>query len=388
MDRRTAYLILNYLPGIGPGKVSLLEQYFGSPEAILASPARELQKVSGIGERLASILAEWPKYCNPDRELSLANDAGAYLVTLADDAYPPLLREIHDPPLCLYVRGSLDCLQDATGTIAIVGSRNTSFYGTRMARQIATEAAYAGWTTVSGLANGIDTCAHEATLQANGQTIAVLGSGLCQLYPQNNSRLAADICQGHGAVISEFPMHYRPDRHSFPMRNRIISGLSRGTIIVEAGLQSGSLITAAQAIEQGRTVFAVPGLADQPYAHGCHALLKDGARLIENFQDVLDEFSLLPQARAQSKCLQQARRDMISPPPPPPPVKVSDLEFRIWEALGEEETPLEELLDRLDEVPSAVLPCLLVMELKGLLRQLAGKRLLRDSKKKVQKNET
>ena len=385
MEQRIAYMILNSLPGIGPGRVHQLELCLGGPEAILQASAVELQRAAGIGGHLADVIIGWRRHCDPDRELKLAGEAGAYVVTLADESYPALLREIHDPPLCLYVRGSLDCLKDDSGTIAIVGSRHPSPYGVRMTRQLAGEAARNGWTTVSGLANGIDTCAHEASLQAGGPTIAVLGSGLCHLYPQNNMALATAICGGHGAVITEFPMLMRPDRRNFPMRNRIISGLSRGAIIVEAGLQSGSLITAAQAIEQGRTVFAVPGLADQPFAKGCHALIKDGARLVENFRDVLDEFTLLPEARAQSRLRQQEKRNRENPPPPPPPVKVNDLEYRIWEALADGECELEALLANLQEVPSTVLPLLLVMEMKGLVRQLPGRRLRRDDRKNVQK---
>ena len=381
MDRRTAYLILNSLPGIGPGRIRLLTNAFGSPEKIFEASNAELARVPTVGAKLAGYLQKWQDFCNPDKEFRLAADSGAMLVTWEDEAYPKQLREIHDPPVCLYVRGSLETLRDSSFSLAIVGSRRTTSYGMRMANVLASDAAREGWTVVSGLAHGIDTCAHQAVVRSSGKTIAVLGSGLYYLYPQENRPLAREICEKGGAVISEFPMLYRPDRHSFPMRNRIISGLSRGTIVVEAGLQSGSLITAAQSLEQGRSVFAVPGLADQPYSQGCHALIRDGARLIEKFQDVTEEFSLLPDARLASRQVQE-----LLEATPEPPLYLKGLEYRIWESLDGGEMTLDELVNILDEPPSTLLPVLLVMELKTAIIQKAGRIITRGPHKNIQKS--
>jgi len=381
MDRRTAYLILNCLPGIGPGRVRLLINACGSPEKIFEATAAELSRVPTVGNKLARYLLDWENFCNPEQELRLAADSGAALVNWEDAAYPAQLREIHDPPICLYVRGELETLRDSAFSLAIVGSRRTTAYGMRMANALATDAAHEGWTVVSGLAHGIDTCAHQAVVRSSGRTIAVIGSGLYHLYPQENLGLAKEICEKGGAVISEFPMLYRPDRHSFPMRNRIIAGLSRGTIVVEAGLQSGSLITAAQALEQGRAVFAVPGLADQPFSQGCHALIRDGARLIEKFQDVTDEFSLLPDARLASRQAQELKEAA-----PEPPLYLKGLEYRIWESLEGGEMTLDELVNLLDEPPSTLLPVLLVMELKTAIIQKAGRIITRGPHKNIQKS--
>jgi len=372
MDHRTALLILNMLPGIGPGRKRQLADYFGSAENALAASDQELRLAPGIGQRLAPVLHEWEKHCDPEAEVTLARQAGVTIITEDDDAYPPLLHEIHDPPICLYVSGALDTLKNSAGAIAIVGTRHTSFYGIRMADTLAASAAQAGWPVVSGLARGIDTAAHEATLRAGGQTIAVIGSGLAFLYPRENTGLAIRIAEQNGAVISEFPMLYRPDRRSFPMRNRIISGIARGTIVVEAGTQSGSLITAAQALDQNRNVFAVPGLADTPHARGCHALIKDGAKLIENFQDVVDDFNLLPLNEKQNA--QPTTPDKTKPAPPE--MHLQGLELKIWRLVQNGEVYIDDVIALADEETSSVLAALLTLELKRLVKQLPGKRIV------------
>jgi len=371
MDHRTALIILNMLPGIGPGRKHLLVTYFGSAEAALAASEDALQRVPGIGPRLAPTLHHWQDFCDLDSEIRLMEQSGVTLITEEDDAYPPLLHEIHDPPICLYVRGSLDALRNSSGAIAIVGSRHTTFYGQRMADNIGAAASYAGWPVVSGLARGIDTVAHEACLRAGGCAIAVIGSGLAHLYPKENTGLAIRIAEQNGAVISEFPMLYRPDRRSFPMRNRIISGITRGTIVVEAGIQSGSLITAAQAIDQNRNVYAVPGLADTPHARGCHALIKDGAKLIENFQDVIDDFNLLP--LEQTAAAETAASDKTRPPASE--IHLQGLELKIWRLVQNGEAYIDDVIAMADEETSSVLAAILTLELKRLVKQLPGKRI-------------
>ena len=358
------------LPFIGPGKRRLLEDAFGCVEAAFAADRTSLCRTPGIGEKLAEIIHNWQKYCNLGEELRMCREAHVTLLTDEDEAYPPLLRDIHDPPICLYVSGNLDVLRNSQMSIGIVGSRNASMYGMRMAANLATGASMAGWPVVSGLARGIDTAAHDATLRAGGRTVAVIGSGLLRVYPQENIALANGIVANGGAVITEFQMRYQPDKRSFPMRNRIISGMSKGTIVVEAGYRSGSLITAATALDQGRTVFAVPGMADGPYAHGCHALIRDGAVLVETFQDVVDEFTGLPGlARPPQESHPQPKVDISQ-------MNLSGLEMQVWRLLKEGVTDIDDLIDRIDNEVPCIMAAIMTLQLKRLVRQLPGRQLL------------
>ena len=246
--------------GVGPARLAALTAACGSPSAVLERSAAELHSIPGIGEALAAKIASWREHIDLAAELDLAERGGVRILVQADPEYPSILKEIHDAPICLYVRGTLPDLDSAS--IAIVGSRRMTAYGRTMAKHLSESAVYAGWTVVSGLAYGIDAIAHQAALDAGGKTIAVLGGGLARVQPQDHLPLAREIAQS-GAVVSEYPMEFPPNRRSFPMRNRIISGLSRATLVVEAGIGSGALITAAAAIEQGRSVFSVPGGSDK-----------------------------------------------------------------------------------------------------------------------------
>jgi DNA processing protein len=337
-----------------------------------------LARVPGIGEKLSRVLSGWQRLCDPDEERQLASRAGVEIVTREDDAYPELLREIHDPPLCLYVRGDLACLPRLRGSIAMVGSRRTTLYGVAMAESLATAAAYAGWPVVSGLARGIDTVAHEAVLAAGGCTVAVIGSGLGYMYPQENLDLARRIASSGGAVISEFPMMFKPERRTFPMRNRIISGVSRGTVVIEAGTKSGSLITASQALDQNRQVFAVPGRVDSPQSRGCHALIKDGAKLVERFGDIVEEFTVLPgfaggaslspaAAPATAEACESADELLQLP----------DLERKLLAFMGESDMAIDDLAQGVEEPVHNVLSALLMLEMRHLVRQLPGRRVVR-----------
>lgn len=290
---RDAYIILNMLTGIGPVRTSALIEFCGSPSAIFEHSEADLQRIRGVSAALADRIVNWKKAVDPDQELAFTDRAGVQLVTLADEEYPAWLRGIHAAPLCLYIRGQIPP-ETETRSLAMVGTRNASRYGASMARHLAESAAYSAWITVSGLAVGIDTIVHRATLDAGGKTVAVLGGGLARFHPQENLDLARDIVSSGGAVITEFPMTTSPSRHSFPTRNRIISGLSLGTLVVEAGVNSGSLITAAHALEQGKRIFAVPGPADAAGSNGCNALIRKGAVLVENFEHILEDFEFLP----------------------------------------------------------------------------------------------
>ncbi len=283
-------IALNLIPGIGHARYRLLSEYFGSPGAVFEcrNPS-EFERLRGIGPQLAKLLAEFPTETLLD-ETAFAADAGVKIITLADPEYPELLRELNDPPLCLYVRGMLphfDC-----NSVAVVGSRRMSDYARRMTEQITAQAVNAGFIIVSGLAYGVDAVAHRTTVELQGCTVAVLGGGLGRIHPQDHVPLSRDIIATGGALISEFPMRFPVSRQSFPRRNRIIAALSIGTLVMEAGIDSGAMLTANMAVEQGKEVFALPGQADNPQARGCHKLIKEGAKLLENFQDVLEEFSL------------------------------------------------------------------------------------------------
>lgn len=293
MTDREAYVTLNLISGIGPVRIAALADACGSVSEIFERTESELCELPGVGRALASKIVSYQNDVDPEKEFRSANAGGVEIVTLADDNYPEPLRELRDAPVCLYIRGTLndDMLKRS---LSLVGTRNITPYGASMARHLAESAAYATWTTVSGMAVGVDTVVHTATLDAGGVTVGVLGGGLARFHPQENLALARRTVENGGAIISEFPMSFAPTRHTFPMRNRIISALTLGTIVVEAGTSSGSIITATLAIEQGKRVFAVPGQVDMPSARGCHELIRKGAVLVENFDHVLEEFDFLP----------------------------------------------------------------------------------------------
>lgn len=292
MTNQEACIVLNMMSGIGPSRLNALLAFCGEPQEIFRTQQKDLASVQNISESMAEKIVNWEKYLDLEHELELAKRGGVAIITREDDEYPELLAQIHDPPICLYVRGKLPA-ELSSRSLAVVGTRNVSSYGQRMAKHLAEAAAYSSFVVVSGLAYGVDAIAHRAALDAGGETVSVLGGGLARIQPQEHVPLAREIAR-HGAVISEFPMETNPTRHTFPMRNRIISGLCRGTLVIEAGLNSGSLITASFALEQGRTVFAVPGQADNPQAAGCNRLIRQNAVLTETFDDILEEFDFLP----------------------------------------------------------------------------------------------
>ncbi len=377
MDRRTAFIALNLLSGIGPIRVSQLLSVFGEPEEILTASAEDLARVPGIGGKLAGDLANWRRACDLDDELQMMERAGVEVLIQDDEDYPPLLLEIHDPPLVLYVQGSRTALRETRGSVAIVGSRHTSIYGQMVAQTLARSAVSAGWPVVSGLARGIDTIAHETVCQSGGVTLAVIGSGLAQLYPPENLPLARRIVDNGGAVISEFPMGYRPERRTFPMRNRIIAGISAGTIVVEAGDNSGSLITAACAMQQGRPVFAVPGRIDSAQSRGCHALIRDGATLVENFDDVATELSLLPGIPRGTASTTNRLAQSAPPYINIKEIPLSDLERRVVVCLEQEtEIAIDSLMAVVDAPPGQVLAAIITLEMRRLVRQLPGRRVM------------
>jgi len=365
---RDALIILNMISGIGPVRVKELLTIFNSPARLLELSADEISSAPGIGKKLAETLVSWKGNVKYEEEFTMVERAGVKLVTLLDPEYPSLLKEIYDPPLVLYVHGELP--KESEYTLGVVGSRRFSHYGRKMAEYLASSASSAGWTVISGLAYGIDSVAHRATVESNGKTIAVLGGGLARVHPQDHIPLAKEIVEKGGAVVSEFPMTYSPNKRSFPMRNRIISGMSRGLLVVEAGLRSGSLITAKFALEQGRLVFAVPGQADNPQANGTNSLIRDGAVITETFDDIINEFEFLPGMNRASADEQKSSscNDRSN-------LNLSEEESSVFGILEEKrEASADTIAAETGIPPGKLLATLMQLEMKRLIIQLPGKR--------------
>lgn len=283
-------LVLNLIPGLGSVRIRSLLECFGSAEMVLAAPQQLLERVPRMGPKLAAAVASWRQCTDWQRECACAADCGVRIVTLLDDDYPLMLRRMADPPVVLYVRGAWLSDDDARA-VSVVGSRQATPYGMTQARRFGRELADAGCCIISGLARGIDTAAHWGALDAGGRTIAVLGNGLSRIFPPENAELAECIANGHGAVISEFPMLMAPSRTSFPQRNRIVAAWSQATLVVEAPQRSGALHTAKLAGEYGRSVFAVPGPADSVTSAGCHELIRDGATLCSRAAELVADMN-------------------------------------------------------------------------------------------------
>jgi DNA processing protein len=280
------WLALSFVTGVGSRTASRLIERWGSPTAVFAASRAELQAFGLSDELIDRLQAPEPRRL-AEHELARLDAMGATILTLADAAYPPLLREIYDPPIVLYARGDLEgALRQPC--LAVVGTRRPSTYGSNVAVQLARDLAARGLTIVSGFARGIDSAAHRGALEAQGKTLAVFGTGLDVVYPRENTRLAEAIC-AHGAVVTEFPLGTAPTPQNFPFRNRIISGLSLGVVVVEAAQKSGSLITARLALEQDRDVFAVPGNITSATSFGPNYLIKSGAKLVQYWRDVVEE---------------------------------------------------------------------------------------------------
>ena len=296
LTERQAFLVLNALPNIGPITLNrLLEELGGDPRTVFATNRRRLEAVKGVGPVISESIATWREHLDLAREEERMATSGGSFITTRDADYPRLLKEIHDPPIGLYRRGSYDFSHPC---VAIVGSRRTTLYGQAVAKRFGGELARLGFCIVSGLARGIDTAAHEGALAVGGKTAAVLGTGIDIIYPPENLELYRRIEAG-GAILSEFPYGRRADRQSFAMRNRIVAGICDATIVVESDVDGGAMITARFAGEHGRLIFAVPGRIDQNTSAGCHQLIRDGATLMTSVDDLLSELSYLDGLRPQ-----------------------------------------------------------------------------------------
>ncbi len=281
------FVAFSAFPGIGPVRFRLLYDYFGSAKAAWQAPSHEFQK-TGLGEKLTASFDHFRKTFELEKYLQKLDDLHAHCLSLNDSRYPKLLREISDAPFLLYVKGRGPKI-NLDKTIAVVGTRKTTAYGKEVTRRLVTDLVDKGFTIVSGMANGVDTVAHQATLDAGGKTIAVLGCGIDIVAPRSNARLYHAIADRGGAIVSEMPPGLRPDKGLFVARNRIISGLSLGTLVIEGADDSGALITARNAAEQGREVFAVPGPITSIYSRATARLLKNGAKLVESVDDIMEE---------------------------------------------------------------------------------------------------
>lgn len=350
-------ILLNMSTGVGSIRTKALLDRFGSPENILKARLEELTSVAGVGPKTAeNILNTVKNRSLLDEELKLARKESVKIITVFDKDYPARLKEIYDPPIVLYVKGEIKKEDDLA--VAIVGSRNCSVYGSDSAGRLAEELADFGITVVSGMARGIDTAAHNGALKKKGRTLAVLGSGLSKIYPPENKKLSEAIAES-GAVISEFPMTFGPLPENFPRRNRIISGLALGVVVVEAAKDSGALITARYASEQGREVFSVPGHAKLDKAFGTNQLIKDGAKLVEDAKDIIEELSVNIKGVLKEK---KAR---------PLPAMNED-EMKIFETLRDAPLYIDDISVNSKFSIAKTSSVLTTLEIKGLVRRLSG----------------
>jgi DNA processing protein len=347
------WLGFGLIPGIGPVRVRRLLDYFGDLESAWSAPSAELSR-AGLDQRAVEALTSRRGRIDLEAESSKLARLGVALVTLDDPSYPERLRQIYGPPIVLFVRGELRPTDDLA--IAIVGTRRASPYGRQAAERISTDLVTGGATIVSGLARGIDTCAHRAALDAGGRTIAVLGCGVDVNYPAENARLSGEIVE-RGAIVSEYPLGTPPDAANFPARNRIVSGLTRGTVVVEAGETSGALITARFAADQGREVFAVPGGIFSPQSRGTNRLIQEGAKLLTSGRDVLDELHLETVGR------QLELRDLLP---------ADEVERAILRLLGPEPRHVDDITRASDLSAAQVGATLTMLEIKGLARHVGG----------------
>ncbi len=344
------YLGFNHIPGLGPARLARLIEHCGSVEAAWHADELDLA-MAGLDKRTSTALRTGRQQIDLDYELERVEQAGVSLLSIDDPAYPLLLRNIPAAPPLIYVQGNIDSHQ--TWTVAIVGTRSPTSYGREVAQRLSYDLAQQGVTVVSGLAIGVDSIAHQAALEAEGRTIAVLGSGVDQPYPERNRDLAARIIE-HGALISDYPLGTRPVAMNFPARNRLISGLSLATLVIEAGERSGALITVDFALEQGRDVFAVPGHIFSRQSIGTHRLLRDGASLATCAADILESLNLTTAAVQQ-----EARSELPSDP----------IEAKVLDILSYEPQPIDEIGRSVGMQAGEVAATLAMLELKGLVRQ-------------------
>ena len=356
------WVALSRVPGLGCVSFKKLAGHLEDPTAALLAPVAALTEIQGLDENVIDGLRNFSAWDEAEKEIIRAEKAGVKIVPFTDSMYPARLRMIPDPPPLLYLKGEIR--GEDQKAVAVVGSRSTSDYGRRVARDLCRGLASLGFTVVSGMARGIDGTAHETSLNAGGRTIAVLGSGVDRVYPAEHDKLYHRIID-NGAVISEFPIGTRPLAFNFPARNRLISGLSLGVVVVEATEKSGSLITAALALEQGREVFAVPGEVGASRSRGAHRLIRQGAKLVETVDDIMEEIA--PQLVVRGGKAGSAPKRTL-------PQNLSAELQTIFNLFEERPLQIDEVIESSGYSPSRVSEILLELELQGYVRQLPGKR--------------
>jgi len=367
------WIALNMTPGVGPRAAARLLERFGSAEAVFAALRSELERLRLRPEALESIVLR-DRHAEAERELERVRAMGADVLILDDGTYPALLREIADPPITLYVRGAWEASLDAP-SVAIVGSRRCSTYGQNVALMLARDLATRGVTIISGLARGIDAAAHRGALEAGGRTVGVLGTGVDEIYPRDHKKLAEEILERGGALVSQFPLGTPPIPENFPYRNRIISGLSLGTVLVEAAENSGSLITARLAMEQNREVFAVPGNVTSRNSFGTNYLIKGaGAKLVQQWQDIAAELPPDIAARLLPPEPSKKKKAGAAQTPNALPADLSEGERVVMKLLSADEpVHIDALVGASNLSVSALTGILLGLEMRELIRQLPGK---------------
>ncbi len=362
MPNLEAWLTLHLTPGLGPAACKRLTDFFGDPQKVLEADRQSLSKVPGVKKSSAEALAQRPAKEEVEKEINDARTKGVTIITWEDATYPDLLRNIHTPPMVLYTKGLVEHLNSPC--LAIVGARAATSYGRQVSENMAYQLAQYDITVVSGLALGIDAAAHNGALDANGRTIAVLGCGIDIVYPRQNQALYEKISQ-KGLLLSEYPFGTQPESFRFPARNRIISGLSLGVLVVEAARRSGSLITAELALEQGREVFAIPGMVHSPKSEGAHRLLKEGAKLVQHVDDILEELPLKVSSVSQAEGQQASQDSALAQ-------TVSPEEMKVFSFLEVYPKPIDEIIAATGLTASTVNELLLLLELKGMVASLPG----------------
>jgi DNA processing protein len=368
-SQKAAELLLTLTPGVGPRLRKALVAHFGSPDAVVRAAASDLRSVPGIGQKLSRGIVEARQTIDVASELRDCEANGVSVLIESGAGYPETLRHIPDAPGVLFVRGSI--VPSDGLALAIVGTRHATQYGLAQAERLASGLARCGYTIVSGLARGIDAAAHRGALQAQGRTLAVLGSGVLNIYPPEHEPLAAEIA-ARGALIGENPPRSPPLAGAFPQRNRIITGLSLGVIVVEASDRSGALISARHAMEQGREVFAVPGRVDNRMSKGCHKLLRDGAKLVESIDDVLEELGPLATPTPL------AGDDRAAAIRHPAELQLNEPEQAVLAAIGDEPISIDEVTVACGLPVHNVLSTLSVLEMRRLIRRVGGNRVKRN----------
>jgi len=361
---------------LGPTTFARLIKHFKSVDRALGASVSELTRIEGIGFKTADLIAKTRDKFNIERELELADKLGVWIINLNDRRYPPLLKRIYDPPPVLYIKGDLTAADNLA--VAIVGSRRCSLYGQEQSSRFAYLLSSAGFTICSGMARGIDTAAHQGALSAGGRTIAVQGCGLANVFPPENKKLFEIIAES-GACISELPLEYEPLSENFPPRNRIIAGLSLGTIVVEAGYHSGALITAQSALENNIEVMAVPGKIDSPLSKGANQLIKQGAKLIDSVGDVMEALGYIGEELKShtADAAEKAEKTIQMPLFDVGQLNLSACEKMIYDCLSKEPLHIEDIISEADLSPGSINAGLVSLQLKGLVKQLPGSLFLR-----------